>query len=91
MQARLNVHSLLETHSGRQFGGRPIKSGKQEQEGEPFIILQAEYGPQGDGSHGLTGLISKMAAVKYVYIYIHIAEITLITYAYLCNVQTDSL
>lgn len=64
IQAKLKEHSLFVIHSGLQLGGVPIKSGKQEQEGESLIILQAEFGPQGDGSHGLTGFISKTEAVK---------------------------
>jgi hypothetical protein len=39
MQAKLNEHSLLVTHSGRQFGGEPVNSGKQEQEGESPTAL----------------------------------------------------
>jgi hypothetical protein len=48
------AHSLLLTHSGRQFGGDPVNSGKQEQEGDSFISLHCEFGPQGDGWHGFT-------------------------------------
>lgn len=40
-------------HSGRQFGGLPIKSGRQEHDGESFISLHWALGPQGDGWHGL--------------------------------------
>lgn len=36
MQARWEAHSLLLTHSGLQFGGDPINSGKHVQEGESF-------------------------------------------------------
>lgn len=39
MQAKWLAHSLLLIHSGRQFGGEPIKSGKQEQEGESPTLL----------------------------------------------------
>lgn len=31
IQALFNVHSLLTIHSGLQFGGEPMKSGKHEQ------------------------------------------------------------
>lgn len=44
-------HSLLKTHSGRQFGGAPIKFSKHEQAGLPEIIWQFEFGPHGDGTH----------------------------------------
>lgn len=39
IQAKLKEHSLLATHSGRQFGGEPVNSGKQEQDGESPIGL----------------------------------------------------
>lgn len=34
MQAKWLEHSVLLTHSGRQFGGEPINSGRHEQDGE---------------------------------------------------------
>ena len=34
IQAKLSPHSLLLIHSGRQLGGEPLNSGKQEQEGD---------------------------------------------------------
>lgn len=34
IQAKLDEHSPLLIHSGLQFGGDPIKSGKQEQDGD---------------------------------------------------------
>ena len=37
------------THSGRQFGGAPIMSGRHEHEGLPFRLIQLALGPQGDG------------------------------------------
>lgn len=52
MQARLFGHSELLTHSGRQFGGVPMNSGKQEQDGELFISLHWALGPHGDGIQG---------------------------------------
>lgn len=55
MQAKLLEHSLLLIHSGLQFGGAPINSGKQEQDGESPETLHCELGPQGDGWQGLTG------------------------------------
>lgn len=41
-------------HSGRQFGGIPKKSGKQEHEGLAPESLHCELGPQGDGMHGFS-------------------------------------
>lgn len=64
IQAKLNGHSLLVTHSGLQLGGIPLKSGKQEHEGDSPITLHAELGPQGEGSHGLTGFVSSKVAVN---------------------------
>lgn len=54
MHAKEIGHSLLLIHSGRQLGGNPINSGKQEQENEPPATLHIELGPQGDGSQGFT-------------------------------------
>lgn len=48
-------HSGLIVHSGRQFGGVPIKLAKQEQEGAPPISRHCEFGPHGDGKHGSRG------------------------------------
>lgn len=58
MQAKLFAHSLLLTHSGLQLGGAPIKSGRQEHEGDSPDTLHCEFGPQGDGSHGFVGIIT---------------------------------
>lgn len=55
MQAKLDVHSLLLTHSGLQFGGVPKNSGKQEHEGDSLITLHSALGPQGLGWHGFEG------------------------------------
>lgn len=52
MQALLLVHSALIVHSGRQFGGDPIYSDKQEQDGMSLMLLQTEFGPHGDGTQG---------------------------------------
>lgn len=52
LHARLLGHSESFTHSGRQFGGRPIKFGKQEHAGCVPITLHCELGPQGEGIHG---------------------------------------
>lgn len=52
MQYKWVGHSLLLTHSGLQFGGEPIKSGKQEHDGDWPWTLHCEFGPQGDGTQG---------------------------------------
>lgn len=41
-------------HSGLQLGGEPIKSGIQEHEGLSPLTWHWAFGPQGDGTHGLT-------------------------------------
>lgn len=46
-------HSEFKTHSGLQFGGLPIYSERQLQDGTPWLSWHWEYGPQGDGMHGL--------------------------------------
>lgn len=55
MQARLLLHSLLLIHSGLQFGGELINSGRQEQEGKSFTTWHWEFGPQIADWHGLIG------------------------------------
>lgn len=50
--ALLLTHSALITHSGRQFGGFPVYSDKQEHDGDPPISLHCEKGPHGEGTHG---------------------------------------
>lgn len=42
-------------HSGLQLGGKPVKDGKQEQDGVLPCTLHSEFGPHGDGMHGLVG------------------------------------
>lgn len=49
IQANWLEHSPLLMHSGLQFGGVPINSGKHEQEGESLVILHSAFEPQGDG------------------------------------------
>lgn len=51
------------THSGRQFGGEPINSVKHEQEGEPFIFLHCEFGPQGVGIQASVWIGSSIAKI----------------------------
>lgn len=55
MQAACWSHSELVTHSGRQFGGEPIKPNWHEQVGRSPITRQMLFGPHGDGSHGFCG------------------------------------
>lgn len=57
MQAKLFEHSVFDTHSGRHRGGEPIISWAHEHEGWPPTSLQIELGPQGEGEHGLTGVV----------------------------------
>lgn len=54
MQALLLEHSELIVHSGLQFGGLPKKLGRHEQDGELLISLHWLFGPQGEGTQGLT-------------------------------------
>lgn len=49
IHAKSNKHSLLARHSGRQCGGFPMKSGKQEHDGKLCITLHSEFGPHGEG------------------------------------------
>lgn len=44
---------MLCIHSGRQFGGFPIKVSKHAQTAWPFASLHILFGPHGDGSQGL--------------------------------------
>jgi hypothetical protein len=55
MHAFVGSQSVLTTHSGRQFGGDPIKFCRHEQAGWCPIARQSELGPQGEGTHGLAG------------------------------------
>lgn len=60
-------HSLLLMHSGRQFGGSPMKSYKQEQDGILFVSLHKELGPQGDGTHGFTSSVNSGSSNKNIH------------------------
>jgi len=55
MHAKWLAHSLLLTHCGRQLGGEPMKSGRQEHDGPSSDTLHAAFGPHGDGWHGFFG------------------------------------
>lgn len=46
---------MLEVHSGRHCGGRPIKPRRQVHDGIPFDERHCEFGPQGEGRHGSLG------------------------------------
>lgn len=68
MHAKLLLHSLLLMHSGLQFGGDPMNSGRHEQEGESPATLHIELGPQGEGSQGLiitNGTSAKIATMQF--------------------------
>lgn len=56
------AHSPLLTHSGLQFGGDPVKSGRQEHDGLSLATWHAELGPHGEGSHGFEGGVGGGAA-----------------------------
>lgn len=45
-------HSEFKTHSGRQFGGLPMKLALHEQTGKPFMTLQLVFDPQFEGLQG---------------------------------------
>lgn len=51
-QANVAGHSALIVHSGRQFGGAPIKVGWQLHAGVSCDFTHIEFGPHGDGWHG---------------------------------------
>lgn len=67
MHAKLLAHSLLETHSGRQFGGDPIKSRKHEHEGESPTRRHSEFEPQGVGRQGSMGSDCKGLSTAITY------------------------
>jgi len=53
-------HSEFEMHSGRQLGGAPTNSGRQEQDGDSPDTRHSELGPQGEGWQGFCGLSSRI-------------------------------
>lgn len=56
MQAKFPGHSAFRVHSGRQFGGRPTYLAEHEQTAVSSLTTRhCEFGPQGDGTHGLDG------------------------------------
>lgn len=63
-QANAFEHSPFDTHSGRQFGGDPMKVLRQEHDGESPITRHSELGPQGDGTHGfVTGRVGSSSTI----------------------------
>lgn len=64
MQAILLEQSEFITHSGLQFGGFPIKVGKQAQDGLPPISLHSELGPHGVGTQGFCSVMTGETAAK---------------------------
>ena len=62
MQALSEGQSELTTHSGRQLGGDPIISGRQEHwHCPPMFLGGLEFGPHGFGTHG-SGITGGRAA-----------------------------
>lgn len=58
-------HSLFVTHSGRQFGGVPTKSGRQVQDGISPFTWHWAFTPHGEGTQGFIGSdVGGSAAVK---------------------------
>lgn len=55
IHAKWLEHSELLIHSGLQFGGEPMNSFKQLQDGDSPIGRHSEFGPHGDGWHGFIG------------------------------------
>lgn len=49
MQTCEVVHSEFEIHSGWQFGGFPVKSGKHEHTAFSFLTVHCEFIPHGVG------------------------------------------
>lgn len=64
MQAKWFAHSLLLIHSGLQFGGVPINSGKQEHEGESLMTLHSAFEPHGDGWQGFVWIVMGSSSKK---------------------------
>jgi len=57
----------LLTHSGLQFGGDPVKSGRQEHDGLSPATWHAALGPHGEGWHGFVGAASGGGAANKKY------------------------
>ena len=67
IQANRLGHSMLLIHSGLQFGGLPVYSGKQEHNGDSLTILHWAFEPQGDGWQGFTFGSISLVTKKWVY------------------------
>lgn len=63
IQAKVAGHSALMVHSGRQFGGAPMKPDWQLHAGVSPEFTQIEFGPHGDGWQGFV-VISGGGAVN---------------------------
>lgn len=68
MHASRLAHSPLLMHSGRQFGGDPIKLGRHEQDGKLLINWHCELGPQGFGRQGFVASTGSSAKRNIVYL-----------------------
>lgn len=66
-QAWLEGHSLLLEHSGLQYGGEPVKFGKQVHDGIPDKSLHIEFGPHGDGVHGVISATGAPKITKWIF------------------------
>lgn len=64
MQALFWGHSELTIHSGRHVGGTPTNPGWQRQTACPLCTRQLLFGPQGDGSQGLSGNGSGVTSIS---------------------------
>lgn len=78
MQARLFSQSSLLTHSGLQFGGEPINSARQLQEGESPLTWHSELGPQGDGWQGFAGTTGTTSSTEITIVHQGCASIAVI-------------
>lgn len=88
IQALSLLQSVFLTHSDLQYGGLPMKPDKQEHDGTPPISRHWEFGPHGDGRHGLTGSLSTgVDSVKEVLVLVHIYWNT---FKYLCTCLVDT-
>lgn len=65
-QTWLAGHSELDMHSGLQFGGVPLYSGRHEQEDNSLTTWQRAYGPHGDGWQGFTTGMIISSVEKYM-------------------------
>lgn len=83
-QAMFNLQSVLTAHSGRQFGGFPIKPRIQTQTACPLTSLHWLLGPHGEGWHKLIGSVD---TEKDITLNFTINKYTLITYVILLMIK----